>query len=62
MELPKEIRDKLNAWVALGPLDAHRLVEIVKDTYELGYEDGKEEAMETVSDWYTPETESNRNE
>ena len=54
MELPQEIRDRLNkwAWADAGPFDAHVLIEIVSAAYELGVEDGTQEAMENVGDWY----------
>ena len=55
MELPQEIRDRLNKWADAGVIDAHSLIEIVGAAYELGVEDGNEEAMETVGDWYEPD-------
>ena len=61
IKLPQEIRDRLNQVAKTGLFDAHSLMEIVSAAYELGVEDGNEEAMDTVGDWYTPD-EPRRNE
>ena len=57
LELPQEIREMLSAWVVEGRVfgfDFHALTEIISDAYELGIEDGREDAMATVGDWYQP--------